>query len=83
MRLRNWIVSAVLLADLAGATDYVLAREPDGQSAVTSQQLSAEAMAREPGKEVNAQAYTFAPGAVLPWHSGMPWFTKIGGDRVA
>ena len=39
-------------------------------------------MAREPGKEVNAQAYTFAPGAVLPWHSGMPWFTKIGGDWV-
>ena len=46
----------------------MLAREPDSQSAVTSQQLFAEAMAREPGKEVNAQAYTFAPGAVLPWH---------------
>ncbi|MGA7455747.1 MAG: cupin domain-containing protein [Methyloceanibacter sp.] len=63
MRLRNWIVSVVLLAGLAGATGYGLAREPDSQSAVTSQQLFAEAMAREPGKEVNA-----APGAVLPWH---------------
>jgi quercetin dioxygenase-like cupin family protein len=68
MRLRNWIVSVVLLAELAGATGFVLAREPDSQSAVTSQQLFAEVMAREPGKEVNAQAYTFAPGAVLPWH---------------
>ena len=68
MRLRNWIVSVVLLAGLAGATGFVLAREPDSQSAVTSQQLFAEVLAREPGKEVNAQAYTFAPGAVLPWH---------------
>ena len=66
MRLRNWVVSVVLLAGLAGATGYGLAREPDSQSAVTSQQLFAEAMAREPGKEVNAQAYTFAPGAVRP-----------------
>ena len=29
MRLRHWIVSVVLLAGLAGATGYVLAREPD------------------------------------------------------
>ena len=46
----------------------MLAREPDSQSAVATQQLLAEAMALEPGKEVNAQLYTFPPGAVLPWH---------------
>jgi len=68
MRLRNWIGSLVVLAALAGATGLVLAREPDSESSVTSQLLFAEAMAREPGKEVNAQAYTFPPGAVLPWH---------------
>jgi quercetin dioxygenase-like cupin family protein len=56
------------VAGLAGATGFVLAREPHGESAVTSQQLFAEAMAREPDKEVNAQVYTFPPGAVLPWH---------------
>ena len=50
MRPRNWIVSVVLLAELAGATGFVLAREPDSQSAVTSQQLFAEVLAREPGK---------------------------------
>lgn len=70
MRLRNWVVSVVLLAGLAGATGYGLAREPDSQSAVTSQQLFAEAMAREPGKEVNAQAYTFVGrGAALAYPS--------------
>jgi quercetin dioxygenase-like cupin family protein len=67
MRLRNLIVGGMLLAVVAGA-GVVLAREPDSQSAVTSQQLFAEAMAHEPDKEVKAQAYTFAPGAVLPWH---------------
>lgn len=67
MRLRTCVASVVLLAGFAGA-GLVLAREPDSQSAVTSQLLFAEAMAREPGKELNAQAYTFAPGAVLPWH---------------
>jgi quercetin dioxygenase-like cupin family protein len=45
-----------------------LAREPEGQSAVTAEQLIAEALAGEEGKEVNVQVYTFAPGAVLPWH---------------
>ena len=82
MRLRNWIVSVVLLAGLAGATGFVLAREPDSQSAVTSQQLFAEVMAREPGKEVNAQAYTFAPGAVLPWQTAMRGFIRLSSDWV-
>jgi quercetin dioxygenase-like cupin family protein len=45
-----------------------LAREPAGQNAVTAEQLIAEALAGEEGKEVNVQIYTFAPGAVLPWH---------------
>jgi quercetin dioxygenase-like cupin family protein len=67
MRLRNWIVSVVLLAGLGG-TGLVLAREPDSQNAVTSQQLIDEHLAREPGKKVNAQTYSFPPGAVLPWH---------------
>jgi quercetin dioxygenase-like cupin family protein len=58
------LVTAVFVA-LAGPG---LAREPAGQNAVTAEQLIAEALAGEEGKEVNVQIYTFAPGAVLPWH---------------
>jgi quercetin dioxygenase-like cupin family protein len=58
------IVTAAFVA-LAGPG---LAREPEGQSAVTARQLIAAALAGEEGKEVNVQVYTFAPGAVLPWH---------------
>jgi quercetin dioxygenase-like cupin family protein len=68
MRLRNWIGSLIVLTGVAAATGLGLAREPNDESGVTMQQLFAEAMAREPGKEVNAQAYTFPPGSVLPWH---------------
>jgi quercetin dioxygenase-like cupin family protein len=58
------IVTAAFVA-LAGPG---LAREPEGQSAVTARQLIAAALAGEEGKEVNVQVYTLAPGAVLPWH---------------
>ena len=67
MRTRNAIIGAVLLASLAGA-GLVLAREPVPQGAVTAEELIAEALAGDPGKEVNAQVYTFPPGTVLPWH---------------
>ena len=67
MRLRNAVICALLLVCLAGA-GVVLAREPDGPSGVTSQQLIAKALAGEDGKEVVAQTYVFPPGAVLPWH---------------
>jgi quercetin dioxygenase-like cupin family protein len=65
--MRAPIICAVLLIGLAAA-GLVLAREPEGQSGVTAVPLIAEVLAREPGKEVNAQLYTFPPGAVLPWH---------------
>ena len=68
MRLRTWIGSLIVLTGIAGATGFGLAREPYDEGGVTFQQLFAEAMAREPGKEVNAQVYTFPPGSVLPWH---------------
>jgi quercetin dioxygenase-like cupin family protein len=45
-----------------------LAREPEGQGQISAQQLIAEALAGEEGKEVNVQVYTFAPGASTPWH---------------
>jgi quercetin dioxygenase-like cupin family protein len=67
MRMRNAVICALLLVCLAGA-GLVLAREPDGPSGVTSQQLIAKALAGEDGKEVVAQTYIFPPGAVLPWH---------------
>jgi quercetin dioxygenase-like cupin family protein len=67
MKLRFPIIGVVLAACLAG-TGVILAREPDGQSAVTAQQLFTEALAGEEGKEVVAQTYELPPGAVLPWH---------------
>lgn len=67
MRMRIAVIGIVVLAALAGA-GLVVAREPDGQSGVTAEQLLAEALAGEPGKEVVAQTYTFPAGAVLPWH---------------
>ncbi|MGZ8401148.1 MAG: cupin domain-containing protein [Methyloceanibacter sp.] len=67
MRMRIAVIGIVLLAALAGA-GLVVAREPNGQSGVTAEQLLAEALAGEPGKEVVAQTYTFPAGAVLPWH---------------
>lgn len=67
MRLSGAVVGVLLFAGVAGAGG-VLAREPEGQGAVTSEQLLAEAVAGADGKEVIAQTYTFPPGAVLPWH---------------
>ncbi len=67
MRLRNWIVAGVLLVGVTGA-GLVLAREPEGQGTVTSQQVFAEPLAGDDSKEVVAQTYIFPPGAVLPWH---------------
>ena len=67
MRMRTAAICLLLLAGLAGA-GLLFAREPEEQSAVTAEQLIAAALAGEEGKEVNAQAYTFPPGTVLPWH---------------
>ena len=67
MRMRIAAICLLLLAGLAGA-GLLFAREPEGQSAVTAEQLIAAALAGEEGKEVNAQVYTFPPGTVLPWH---------------
>jgi len=67
MRMRTAAICLLLLAGLAGA-GLLFAREPEGQSAVTAEQLIAAALAGEEGKEVNAQLYTFPPGTVLPWH---------------
>jgi quercetin dioxygenase-like cupin family protein len=67
MGLRNWIVAGVLLVGLTGA-GLVLAREPESQGTVTSQQLFVEPLAGDDSKEVIAQTYIFPPGAVLPWH---------------
>jgi quercetin dioxygenase-like cupin family protein len=67
MRIRTAVVCAMLLAAAAGA-GLAVAREPEDGSKVQAQQLLAEALAGEPGKEVVAQSYTFPPGAVLPWH---------------
>ena len=67
MRMRTAAICLLLLAGLAGA-GLLFAREPEGQSAVTAEQLIAAALAGEEGKEVNAQVYTFPPGTVLPWH---------------
>jgi hypothetical protein len=60
----------------------VLAREPESQGTVTSQQLFVEPLAGDDSKEVIAQPYIFPPGAVLSWHSGRPGFTRAGCDWV-
>lgn len=67
MTMRSAITCIALAACIAGGS-LVLAREPDGQSAVSAQQLFVEALAGEDGKEVIAQTYVFPAGAVLPWH---------------
>ena len=67
MGLRNWIVAGVLVVGVTGA-GLVLAREPESQGTVTSQQLFVEPLAGDDSKEVIAQTYIFPPGAVLPWH---------------
>jgi quercetin dioxygenase-like cupin family protein len=58
-------------ATLIGFTLCLLpaeAREAGVAMGVTSEQLLAEPLAGEPGKEVVTHSYTFPPGAVLPWH---------------
>ena len=81
MGLRNWIVAGVLLAAVTGA-GLVLAREPESQGTVTSQQLFVEPLAGDDSKEVIAQTYIFPPGTVLPWHGGKPGFTGLRGYWV-
>jgi quercetin dioxygenase-like cupin family protein len=66
MNLKATTVSLLLAVATLGAGASP-AREPQGT--VTAQQLIAEALADEENKEVVAQVYTFAPGAVLPWHT--------------
>jgi quercetin dioxygenase-like cupin family protein len=65
--MRTIAFCAVLLAGLAAAA-FASAREDEDQGGVTSKVLLDDILAREPGKMVNAQLYTFPPGAVLPWH---------------
>ena len=61
------IIAIAFACALAGA-GLVFARDPQSESPVTAEQLMAQALAGDPSKEVNAQVYTFPPGAVLPWH---------------
>jgi quercetin dioxygenase-like cupin family protein len=67
MRIRTAIGGVLLAVCLADAS-LAVARELQGPSAVTAEQLLAEALAGEEDREVVVQLYTFAPGAVLPWH---------------
>jgi quercetin dioxygenase-like cupin family protein len=67
MRTRIAVITLLLLATAAGA-GLVLAREPEGGDKIQSQQLFVKPLAGDRTKELNAQSYTFAPGAVLPWH---------------
>ena len=66
MRMRIAVITLLLLAP--AASSGLAARETDSASRVESQQLFVKPLAADPSKEVNAQTYTFAPGAVLPWH---------------
>jgi quercetin dioxygenase-like cupin family protein len=59
---------ALLLLATAAGSGLVLAREPESAGKVESQQLFVKPLASDPSKEVNAQSYTFPPGALLPWH---------------
>jgi quercetin dioxygenase-like cupin family protein len=66
MRMRIAVITLLLLAP--AASSGLVARETDSASRVESQQLFVKPLAADPSKEVNAQTYTFAPRAVLPWH---------------
>jgi quercetin dioxygenase-like cupin family protein len=65
--MRTGIMALALFAAAAGS-GLVLAREPESAGKIESQQLLVKELAGDPRKEVNAQSYTFPPGAILPWH---------------
>jgi quercetin dioxygenase-like cupin family protein len=67
MTMKTAILTIALACSLVGAVPG-LARDPQSESSVTAEQLIAQVLADDPGKEVTAQVYTFLPGAVLPWH---------------
>ena len=67
MPMRAAITCIVLAACIAGGS-LVLARDTGDHPEVSAQQLFAQALAGEEGKEVVAQTYLFPPGVVLPWH---------------
>jgi quercetin dioxygenase-like cupin family protein len=67
MRMRTAAVCLLLLAGLAGA-GLLFARESEGGAKVEAQQLFVHDFAGDPNTEVNAQIYTFPPGASVPWH---------------
>jgi quercetin dioxygenase-like cupin family protein len=68
MKKRTVVIALLLSAAVAGS-DLALAREPESAAGkVESRQLFVKELAGDPSKEVNAQSYTFPPGAVLPWH---------------
>ncbi len=64
-RLRLILAGAAIGIVFAGA---LLAREPQETPKVEAKQLFVEDLAGDPSKEVNAQVYTFPPGASVPWH---------------
>ena len=65
-RLRLMLAGAAIGILFTGA---LLAREPETTPPkVEAKQLFVEDLAGDPSKEVNAQSYTFLPGASVPWH---------------
>ncbi len=62
------LAAGLVLAVWLAAASLTFADQPEGPGAATAEQLVAEALAGDPGKEVNARVYTFPPGIVLPWH---------------
>jgi quercetin dioxygenase-like cupin family protein len=67
MKMRTGVIALALFAAAAGS-GLVLVREPERAGQIESQQLFLKELADDPSKEVNAQSYTFPPGAILPWH---------------
>jgi quercetin dioxygenase-like cupin family protein len=61
-------VLCLLLLGASAGSGLLLAREPESARKVESQQLFVKDFVGDPSKEVNAQSYTFPPGAILPWH---------------
>jgi hypothetical protein len=62
MKIRTAVIALLLFASVTGP-GLVLAREPESAGKVESQQLFVKELAGDPSKEVNAQSYTFPPGA--------------------
>ena len=62
------LVCAALLFALCHTGSGLEAREPGAAPKVAAQHVVTQALAGDPGKEIDIQIYTFPPRSAVPWH---------------